>query len=170
MKIGEKVRMQGALDIKSALTVTAFVVFMAAVLQLGGCGSAPSVVAHAETVKTTRVITPLEANFGIHVETLHLSAAGNMLDFRYRVVDKDKAAALLDSKLRPYLLDEQRGAKFAVPDTPILGQLRQTSRNHAIKTDHSYFILFANPGKFLRAGDKVTLVMGEAKLPDLTIE
>jgi hypothetical protein len=84
-------------------------------------------------------------------------------------VDAAKAAPLLDGKQRPYLLDG-RGAKLGVPDTPILGSLRQTSRNGKVSTTHSYFILFANPGKYLHAGDRVTLVVGDARVPDLTVE
>ncbi len=106
---------------------------------------------------------------GIRVEALRLSAAGYILDFRYRVVDPAKAAPLLDGKQRPYLLDG-RGAKLGVPDTPILGSLRQTSRNGKVSTAHSYFILFANPGKYLHAGDSVTLVVGDARVPGLTVE
>lgn len=111
----------------------------------------------------------LEAECGIRVEALRLSSAGYILDFRYRVVDAKKAAPLLDSKQRPYLLDG-RGAMLGVPQTPILGSLRQTSRNGKVSTDHTYFILFANPAKYLRAGDRVTLVVGDAKLPGLAVE
>jgi hypothetical protein len=145
---------------------TSAIVFMGAVLHMQGCSSVPS----AEVLATTAAAAKPGENWGIQVEALRLSAAGSMLDLRYRVIDKEKAAPLLDSKRRPYLVDEVRGAKFGVPDTPILGQLRQTSRNHTILAGHSYFVLFANPGKFLHSGDKVTLVMGDAKLPDLTIE
>lgn len=106
---------------------------------------------------------------GIHVEALRLSAAGYILDFRYRVLDPDRAAPLLDGKQRPYLLDG-KGAKLGVPDTPILGSLRQTSRNGKVNLAHSYFMLFANPGKYLQPGDRVTLVAGDVKLPGLTVE
>jgi len=142
------------------------IVFMGVILHMQGCSSVPSTGVPAATAALAK---PGEG-WGIQIEALRLSAAGSMLDLRYRVIDKDKAAPLLDSKRRPYLLDEQRGAKFGVPDTPILGQLRQTSRNHAVLAGHSYFVLFANPGKFLHSGDKVALVMGDAKLPELTIE
>ena len=106
---------------------------------------------------------------GIRPEALRLSAAGYVLDFRYRVVDPARAAPLLDGRKRPFLVDG-RGASLGVPDTPILGSLRQTSRNGKVATDHSYFIIFANPGKYLRSGDRVTLVVGDSKVTDLTVE
>lgn len=111
----------------------------------------------------------LEAGCGVRVEALRLSASGYVLDFRYRVTDPEKAAPLLDGKQRPYLIDG-RGARLGVPNTPILGSLRQTSRNGKVSPEHSYFILFANPARYLRAGDRVTLVVGDAALPDLVVE
>lgn len=107
---------------------------------------------------------------GIRVEGLRLSAAGYMLDFRYRVTDPAKAAPLLDKKIRPYLLDEASGAQLAVPDTAKLGQLRTTGRNKVIHDDRDYFILFANPGRFVQAGSKMTLVMGDLRIGNIAVE
>ncbi len=111
-----------------------------------------------------------EARLGIRVEGLHLAAAGNMLAFRYRVLDPQKAAPLFDRHLHPYLLDEATGAAFAVPDSPKVGQLRTTRRNSDAQADRAYHMLFANPGHFLQAGQKVSLVIGEMKLKDLVVQ
>lgn len=111
-----------------------------------------------------------ESNLGIRMEGLRLSAAGYMLDFRYRVTDPAKAAPLLDRKIRPYLLDEASGAQLAVPDTAKLGQLRTTGRNKVVHGDRDYFILFANPGRFVQVGNKMTLVMGDLRIGNITVE
>jgi hypothetical protein len=113
---------------------------------------------------------PAAAVYGIRVEGLRVSAAGSMLDFRYRVIDPEKAAIVLDGRIQPYLLDELRGAKLGVPDTPKLGRIRQTSRNHKILTDRTYFIMFGNPGKALRSGDKVVLELGDVRITNLTVQ
>jgi len=110
-----------------------------------------------------------EVKLGIRMEGLRLSAAGYILDFRYRVVDPEKAATLLDRKIRPYLLDEASGAQLGVPDTAKLGQLRTTGRNK-VTADQDYFILFANPGRFVQAGSKMTLVMGDLRIENLVVE
>ena len=110
-----------------------------------------------------------EDKLGIRMEGLRLSAAGYILDFRYRVIDPAKAAPLQDRKIRPYLLDEASGAQLGVPDTAKLGQLRTTGRNRVV-SDQDYFILFANPGRFVQAGNKVTLVMGDLRIENLTVE
>ena len=138
----------------------------AAALSLAACATVPAV---PRKDGATADRHALDAGCGIRVEALRLSAAGYILDFRYRVVDAAKAAPLLDGKQRPYLVDG-RGAKLGVPETPILGSLRQTARNGKVSTTHSYFILFANPARYLRSGDHVTLVVGDARVPDLTVE
>jgi hypothetical protein len=133
---------------------------------LSGCASSP------EAGSTHQAAAPalLESSWGIKVEGLRLSAAGSMLDFRYRVLDASKAAPLLDGKSQPYLLDEARGAKLGVPDTPVLGRIRQTARNNKILTDRTYFIMFGNPGKALHSGDKVSLLLGQVKITDLLVQ
>jgi hypothetical protein len=142
-------------------------------LQLAGCATAPAPAAQAAPAAVQAADTRpalQEADFGIKVEALRLSAAGSMLDFRYRVLDATKAAPLLDGRMQPYLLDEARGAKLGVPESPVLGRIRQTSRNNKILTDRTYFIMFGNPGKALQSGDKVTLLLGALKITDLTVQ
>ena len=137
----------------------------AVALLLNGCATAPPQLTAAEAVQGEQ--SEVETAYGIRVESLNLSAAGSMLDFRYRVLDPAKAAPLLSQKLKPYLLDEVRSAKLGVPVTPVLGQIRQTSRNNVIHTDRTYFIMFGNPGKAVQSGDKVSLLLGEVKITDL---
>lgn len=139
-----------------------------AVLPLIGCTSLQTS-AEASQPEQAEPLA-VESAFGIRVEGLRLSAAGSMLDFRYRVLDAKKAAPLLDGKTQPYLLDEARGAKLGVPDTPVLGRIRQTARNNNILTGRTYFIMFGNPGHALRSGDKVTLLLGQMKVTDLTVQ
>lgn len=137
-------------------------------LQLGGCASAPTSGAASQAVEAEQPLA--ETTFGIRVEGLRLTAAGSMLDFRYRVLDAQKAAPLLNGKIQPYLLDEARSARLGVPDTPVLGRIRQTSRNGVIHTDRSYFVMFGNPGKAVQSGDKVSLLLGQVKITDVTVQ
>lgn len=144
-------------------------VALTAVLGLTGCAGLKP----AQTVQAQAVAEPVpevQATYGIRVESLRLSAAGSMLDFRYRVLDAEKAAPLLNGKIQPYLLDETHGAKLGVPDTPVLGRIRQTSRNNKILTDRSYFVMFGNPGKAVQSGDTLTLLLGQVKITDLKVQ
>lgn len=110
----------------------------------------------------------LEEKWGIKILSIRQSANGYMLDFRYRVIDPDKASLLLSRKEKPYLIDQASGARFMVPSAPKVGPLRQT----AIKpiADRNYFILFANPGKYVKPGNRVTVVIGEFRVQNLVVE
>ena len=113
--------------------------------------------------------SPLEAEeWGIEVVGLTASAAGYLLDFRYRITDPEKASSFMDRQAKPYLVDEATGAKLFVPSPPKVGPLRQTTRQP--RTDRTYAVLFANPGRFLAAGDRVTLVVGECRLENVIVQ
>lgn len=120
-----------------------------------------------QAVTSGRIVESL----GITISGLRLSALGYMLDFRYRVVDTDKAAVLMDAKIKPYLLVPSSGARLDIPNTPKLGLLRQRPRNNAgMKKDRDYFIMFSNLGGRLKSGDKVSVVVGETKIENLIIQ
>jgi len=106
-------------------------------------------------------------DWGIEILSLNLSAAGYMLDFRYRVTDPEKASEFMNRAVKPYLVDQATGAKLSVPSPPKVGSLRQTSRKPV--AGRIYFVLFANPGRFLAVGDKVTLHHGDCEFKNLAV-
>jgi hypothetical protein len=55
-----------------------------------------------------------------------------------------------------------------VPQAPKLGSMRQTS--FAVKADRDYFIVFANPYQMVRAGDQVSVVVGDFESQILSVE
>lgn len=105
---------------------------------------------------------------GIRVESLRLTAADYMLDLRYRITDPERAAAFFSRKTEIQLVDPVSGARLAVPTTPKLGRLRQVARKDM--PDRTYFVLFANPGRYLKAGSQVTLVAGDTHIAQLRVE
>lgn len=113
---------------------------------------------------------PATADSGIEIRGLHLSAHGYVLDMRYRVRDQARAAALLDSKKKVTLIDDARHAQLGVPESPVIGGMRQTARNHVVYTDRDYFILFVNPGRAVRVGDRLQLAVDGRKIAQLTVE
>ncbi|MFC1845332.1 hypothetical protein ACFLZ5_11180 [Thermodesulfobacteriota bacterium] len=111
----------------------------------------------------------IEEKWGVKVEALRISAAGNLVDFRYRIVDPEKASYLVDRRNKPYMIDNKSGKVLSVPTTAKVGPLRQTVRYGLPKKDRIYFILFGNP-HILKPGDKVSVVIGDFKVEDLVIE
>lgn len=108
-----------------------------------------------------------EEKWGVKILGVSLTAEGYMLDFRYRVLDPEKAMPLFDRQRKPYLIDEATGAMFVVPEPPKVGALRTTRPPIA---DRNYFIIFANPGRYLKKGSKVSVVNGDFKVEHLVVE
>jgi len=111
--------------------------------------------------------TLLEEKWGVKIVGVRLTAGNHMIDFRYRVIDSEKAWQLLQKKTERYLIHQVTGKKFHVPTTR-LGPLRQSAVEPA--TDRDYIILFANAGQTVKAGDKVTVVIGDLKAENLVVE
>ena len=137
----------------------------------GALGGAPAAVAQtATTVEISPTApavnaTPIDVSdakaivrkWGITIESLRLTASGYMLDFRYRVIDARKAKPLFERKVKPVLKDEATGAIMAVPVPPKTGALRNS---YDPKPGRSYFMFFGNPAHFIKAGNKVTVIIG----------
>ena len=109
--------------------------------------------------------TAIARKWGIRIESLRLTAAGRMLDFRYRVVDARKAKPLFVRKTKPVLRDEASGLELQVPVPPKTGALRNSNPPRAGKT---YFMFFANPG-VLKPGSKVTITIGPFSVGGLEV-
>lgn len=105
---------------------------------------------------------------GVRIESLRLTAADTFLDLRFRVTDAERAAPFFSRKTQLELVDPETGARLGVPNTPKLGKLRQVAREGM--TERSYFVLFANPGRYLKAGSRVLLVAGDTRIGPLTVE
>lgn len=108
------------------------------------------------------------APWGINVLGIRRTAAGYMLEFRYRVVDSEKAAYLMNRKIKPELIIEETGQTLRVPVSSKLGPLRQSPKFPV--AERNYFMFFANPGRTVRAGDRVTVQIGEFSASNLTVE
>jgi len=111
-----------------------------------------------------------EEKFGIMVQGMRLTSADTMLDFRYKIVDPDKAVPIVDRTIKPYLIDQESGLKVNVPSPAKLGPLRATDKYGKPKAGRTYFVLFGNPGRFIKSGSKVTVVIGEFRAEDLVVQ
>ena len=108
--------------------------------------------------------------WGIQLESIRLTAAGYMIDLRYRVTDPETAAPLLNRGIKRYVIVERSGAVLRIPETEKLGALRSTvSVPEMVKRDRVYGALFANPGRHVKQGDRVTVVLGDFRAENLTV-
>ena len=120
-----------------------------------------AVLTHASDIRSgTTAVTAEEfaAQTGIKMNLLGVTAEGGMIEFRYQVVDPDKASLLVhQDDLRPALVVEDTGATLVMLSRP---------HNHKaeLKLGGTYFFLMANTNNAVRDGSKVTIVVGDVRL------
>jgi hypothetical protein len=151
-----------------AFRIRRIIPVLAAALPLCAAGCAAVTCPETPPPPAAATAEALKERWGIEVVALRRSVGGNMLDFRYRVTDAEKARPILDRKAKAYLIDQASGRRLGVPDTPKVGPLRQTSRQPI--AGRTYFIIFGNPGRLMKAGDRATVVIGDFRADDLVVE
>ena len=110
--------------------------------------------------------TTIQEQWGIEVTSIRLSAHDTMIDYRYRVLDAEKANALFLRQIKPQLIHQESGKVLAVPETAKLGPLRNSNIPQEGKI---YWMFFGNAGKLVKKGDKVTVVIGDFKVENLVV-
>jgi hypothetical protein len=106
----------------------------------------------------------ITARYGINVTLVAVSAAGGLIDFRYQVVDPDKANQLIhESDLTPVLVAEDTGAAV---------QLVTNAHNHGTELElgGDYFMLVANTRNAFHQGSQAALVIGDVRLEHLVVQ
>lgn len=133
-------------------------------LSAGGCTTAPDVPSPdpSAALKEDDVVS----RWGIRPVSIRLTGADHFIDFRYRVISSDKAAQIMTRNTKPYLIHEPSSTVMPVPVTK-LGPLRGTSVKP--KENKQYVVLFNNINKAARTGDKVTIVLGDLRMENLTV-
>jgi hypothetical protein len=109
----------------------------------------------------------LSNKWGIELVAMRSTAAGHMVDFRYRVLDAEKAAPLFKRSTKPYLIHQASGKSLAVPNTAKLGSLRNSNTP---QTGRIYWMFFGNHHKLVQKGDKVTVAIGDFRVEDIEVE
>lgn len=145
--------------------------FFVVVLSVVGCSTTPvNPPADTDAAKTAVASGPdlVIEELGIEIVALRETAEGHMLDFRFRVLDAEKCKPFFDKKIKPALFDQKSGKNLQVPVTAKLGPMRPTSKNPP-RVGTTYWMFFGNPG-LVKAGDKVTIVLGDHRIEDLIVE
>jgi len=109
----------------------------------------------------------LSEKWGIELVAMRSTAAGHMVDFRYKVLDAEKAVPLFRRQTKPYLIHQESGKALAVPNTAKLGSLRNSNTPQAGRT---YWMFFGNHHRLVQKGDKVTVAIGDFRATDLVVE
>ncbi|RJR42036.1 MAG: hypothetical protein C4576_16865 [Desulfobacteraceae bacterium] len=108
-----------------------------------------------------------EEKWGIKPLAVRLTGADHFLEFRYKVVDEEKAKPVLDRRKKALLRDQETGAIFDVTMTK-MGAMRGNTKDP--KLGKQYFILFTNAGQGIKRGHKVTVVIDECSVEGMKVE
>ena len=104
----------------------------------------------------------MAARHGIDVNLIGVTAAGGLIEFRYQVVDPDKADQMInDPDLLPVLVVEDTG------ETLVISTPHHTSE---LELGGTYFFLLANAHNALHDGSLVTLVLGDARIEHVQVQ
>ena len=105
--------------------------------------------------------------WGIEITSVRMTANDHMVDFRFRVIDSEKAGALFDRQTKPYLVEQESGKVLAVPNTAKVGPLRNSNTP---KEGKIYWMFFGNRSGLVHPGSKVAVVIGDFKAENLVVE
>ena len=129
----------------------------------------PEPAPYAEVNLSPETIQALREQWGIEVLGIRLVSANMMMDFRYRVHDVEKALPLFDHRIKPHLVVDRNQIKLPVPMAAKVGAFRPTNRGKNIKADKNYFMIFGNPDQHVKAGETVTIVVGDFRVEHLLV-
>jgi hypothetical protein len=105
--------------------------------------------------------------WGIDSPSVKAVESGELIRFTYHVLDPQKAKAINDKKNDAYLIFPDAKIRLSVPSLEKVGQLRQSSAPEAGKT---YWMAFSNPGRRVKRGDRVDVVIGLFHAQGLVVE
>lgn len=120
-----------------------------------------------EQASHPRKNTFMKREWGIEILFVRQTAAGYMLEFRYKVVDAEKAKALFERQTKPMLTHTETGARLIVPTPAKTGALRNSNPP---KDGHTYWMFFANPGQLVKPGQHVSIEIGEFLVENLVVQ
>ena len=156
--------------LRALSTLLAAAALGAAALAAQAPASAPPAPAPAsrapEYVPAATPLDQVEERWGIRILGIRLTAGGYMLDFRYHVVDPEKAKPIFVRGIKPYLDDEASGSRFIVPAPPKTGPLRSSNPP---QKGRNYFMFFANPARFVKPGNAVTVTVGDFRVEHVRV-
>ena len=107
---------------------------------------------------TIMPISPaIEEQWGVRVTQIGVTADGGLVDFRFIVLDPDKAlAALQDVNKLPVLVAEDTGT--------VVNSVALHGREHNLNPGQTYFLLYRNTGGAIKPGGAVTVKFGDLLL------
>lgn len=148
----------------SALAVGALVVWLA--LGADGGPSPSSAAPAAVQVAWGRSAVDadgLAQRSGVRITQVAVTGGGGLLDLRYQVLDPNRANNLHDAATPPAIVDEATG--LVVHDL-----LMNHAHSGKYTAGETYYLVFENPGNWIRRGSTVTVLLGNSQVEHLKVK
>jgi hypothetical protein len=105
--------------------------------------------------------------WGVDSFSVKAVESGELIRFSWHVLDANKAKLLNDEKFEPFLIDPAARVKLVVPELPFMGKMRVKNTPEA---GMIYWMGFSNPGKVVKPGDRVNVVIGQFHADGLVVQ
>ena len=125
----------------------------------------------------------LEGEWGIRVASVGLTMAGGAVDFRYTVVDAEKALLLSQGMASAYVIDQATGTKISMTPPTIKGPAAAHSSARMARQGGGFppspnrlaagrtnSLLLPNPAGLLKSGSIITVVVGDIQTQNVRVE
>jgi hypothetical protein len=99
---------------------------------------------------------------GVRLVHVAASGGGGLIDVRFQVVDPDAAAYLHDEATPPAIVDEATGV---VANELLMGHSHSGSYTAGV----TYYLIFVNPGNLIQRGSRVSVLLGDAQVPNVLV-
>jgi hypothetical protein len=106
-------------------------------------------------------------SWGVGSLAVKSTDAGEVIRFSYRVLDREKAKALNDDKGNgPSLIDPEAGVKLILASLEKVGQSAQSAPQAGEVT----WMAFSNPGRQVKPGHRVNVIVGQFRADGLVVQ
>lgn len=103
----------------------------------------------------------LKDEYGVQIMLIGTTAAGGLIDFRYKVVDAAKAVALVGKDKAIPGLVLASGAVLTTTTTSLQGE----PANQAV-----YYMVFGNTQSVVKPGDRVVVQFGDLRTEPVAVQ
>lgn len=111
----------------------------------------------------TATAQQIEDQWGIRITQVGMTADNGMVDFRYRVIDRDKALNMLqDLNTVPVLIAEDNNT--------LVNSAAMMTKLHDLNAGQVYFILFHNNKGAVKTGRPVSVVIGNLRFEHVIVQ
>ena len=138
------------------------IVFVLLLLVLGVLFWELFIQSQTASINQDEVIAAIEDQYGIHITMVAVTAGGGVVDFRFQVVDPEKANNYMHGEFNdlPVLFVENDGTRI---------EPREHTHHVNYEFGRTYYTIYRNPGGAVERGSRITAVLGDLQLKHIVV-